>query len=52
MSDGVFGTCFNTIAAKDAAPIVDVVNLGVSFVDADPFSSGTGIVFGNDVDTL
>ena len=52
MSDGVFGTRFDAIAAKDAASIVDVINLGIAFVDADAFLSRARIVSGNDVNTF
>src|SRR6185436_5059020 len=52
VSDGIFGTGLNAEAAKNAAAIVDVINLRVSFVDADTRFRGARIVVGFDVNAF
>ena len=44
------GACFDTVAAKNTARIVDVVNAGVAFSSGDP--AGIGIFSGFNVDAI
>ena len=52
MRDRILGTSLNTIAAKNTATIVDVVDLCVTLIDADTLSRRPRIIFGDDVDTF
>src|SRR5438105_1600395 len=52
VSDGVFRTSLDAVAAKDAASIVDVVNLRIALIDADPLFGGTRIVGSFDVNAF
>ena len=40
VGDGVNGPCFNTVSAKDAAVVVDVVNGSVTLGTADAILCG------------
>ena len=50
--DRILRTRLYTITAEDAAAIIDVVNLGVTFVDTDAFLGQARIVFSNNVNAV
>jgi len=52
MRDGIFWTGLYTKPAKNAAAVVDVVNLGVTFVAAYALGIGTWIILSLNVNTI
>src|SRR5687767_11492279 len=52
VGDRVLRTRLDAITAKDATAVIDVVNLGVTFIDADSLFGRTRIVGRNDVNAL
>ena len=52
MRDCILRTGFHAVAAKDTTTIIDVVNLGVTFINADALFGRTRIVGSHDVNTL
>src|SRR5437867_785280 len=52
MCDRIFRTSLDAIAAKDAAAVIDVVNLRVSLIDADALLLRTRIVRGFNVNAF
>jgi hypothetical protein len=50
--DGILRTRFNTKATEDAAAIVYVVNLGITFINTDTLPGRSGIVGGYDVNAF
>src|SRR4051794_2877766 len=52
VSDCVFRASLNTETAEDATTVIDVVNGSVTLVDSGALLGRTGIVRGDDVDTL
>jgi len=52
VSDGILGTGFDAVTAKDATAVIDVVNGSISFIDTGALFGGPRIVGSNDVDTL
>ena len=50
--DRVFRTRFDAETAENAAPVIDVVNRRVAFVDSDSLFRRTRVVGGNDVNAL
>ena len=49
MGDRILRTRLDAVTAEDAAAVVDVVDLCVTFVTTDAFLVGTWIVFGFDI---
>src|SRR5690242_10163718 len=50
VGDGVGGTGLDTVAAEDAARVIDVVDLGVAFAAGD--AVGLGVLRRFDIDTV
>src|SRR5215217_3270487 len=52
MSDRILWTRFHAIPAEDATPIINVVDLGVTFIDTHALLGRSRIVGGDDVNAL
>lgn len=52
MGDRILRASFDAITAKDASAIINVVNLGISFIAADTFGIRPRVGFGLDIDTV
>ena len=52
MRDRILGTGLDAVAAEDATAVIDVVDLGISFIYPDAFFRRTRIVLGNDINAI
>src|SRR2546421_10814837 len=52
MCNGVLRTSFNTVAAENTAPVINVIDLGVSLIHANSFFGRSRVVFSYDVYTV
>jgi hypothetical protein len=50
--DRILRASLNAIPAEDATAIIDVIDLSISFIDADSFRWRSRIVTRDDVDTI
>jgi hypothetical protein len=48
----ILRTSLDAIATEDASAVVDVVNLGITFIDADSVLSRPRIITGNNVNAF